>query len=150
GDNPAVHIGETFRCRVEPVEVAIEDNVDGPCFAARQPFDRIERAKIAVQAADDVEGLGSKVRRSCEGRRRVAVVNRAEPAGLLHWSTPQRNAVATQAAAESPRYRSTVRRGWCRAATRMPLIACFNSPIAKSDQALSAPPQLLPCPAVQP
>ena len=42
--HPPAYFGKAFRCRIEPVKVAVEDYDDPPGFAARQPFDRIERA----------------------------------------------------------------------------------------------------------
>ncbi len=73
---------ESLGVRVEPVEVAVED--ERRAFPSRKIEDRLEREGIAVESADDVERLRLDVRRSSEDGRRGAVMARTGPAGLSH------------------------------------------------------------------
>ena len=66
----ALDLGEPVRLGVEPVEVAVENDRHRRALVCGQPLDRIERGKIAVESADDVEHVGGEFRRAVEHRGR--------------------------------------------------------------------------------
>ncbi|ODS95145.1 MAG: hypothetical protein ABS56_16450 [Lautropia sp. SCN 69-89] len=56
--NALIDGAKPFVVHIEPVEVPVEAQRDGGCFAGGHLFNHLQRGQIAVEPANDIESIG--------------------------------------------------------------------------------------------